>query len=206
VSAAQRIPGAPALAGLRRVRVGSANGPKIQAVREALAPFAPGAEVVGAAVASGVPDQPVGFAEIARGARNRAHAALASGPCDLAVGYEDGLIEIPETAERWWNVGCAAVVGEGGEGLGFSSGFAYPPAVSERAVSERAPIGDLFDAAWRAHRPTEGARTPSALSEGNVGKLTAGALPRSDYARHAVLCALVSFLHPDLYRARGEST
>ncbi|HVH06824.1 MAG TPA: DUF84 family protein, partial [Myxococcota bacterium] len=136
---------------------------------------------------------------------NRAHAALASGPCDLAVGYEDGLVEIPDTPERWWNFGCAAVVGPEGFGLGFSSGFAYPPAVAARAVAERAPIGDLFDAAWRAHRPADAGRTPSALSAGNVGKLTAGALPRADYARHAVLCALVSFLHPDLYRARGES-
>ncbi|HVH07689.1 MAG TPA: DUF84 family protein, partial [Myxococcota bacterium] len=72
MSAAEWTHGAPALGALRRVRVGSANGPKIQAVRDALAPFAPGAEVVGAAVASGVPDQPVGFAEITRGARNRA--------------------------------------------------------------------------------------------------------------------------------------
>jgi inosine/xanthosine triphosphatase len=206
LSAAQRTNGAPALGALRRVRVGSANAPKIQAVRDALAPFAPAAEVVGAAVESGVSEQPVGFAEIARGARNRAHAALASGPCDLAVGYEDGLVEIPGTDERWFNVGCAAVVGAAGEGLGFSSGFAYPPSCAERAVAERAPIGDLFDAAWRAHRPADPGRTPSALSEGNIGKLTSGALPRSDYARHAVVCALVSFLHPDLYRARGEST
>jgi inosine/xanthosine triphosphatase len=204
LSAAAKTQGAPSLGALRCVRVGSANGPKIQAVRDALAPFAPRAEVVGAEVASGVPDQPVGFAEIARGARNRAQAALASGPCDLAVGYEDGLVEIPETAERWWNVGCAAVVGPSGEGLGFSSGFAYPPALAARAVAERAPIGDLFDAAWRAHRPAETSRTPSALSSGNIGKLTSGALPRADYARHAVLCALVSFFHPDLYRARGE--
>ena len=35
---------------------------------------------------------------------------------------------------------------------------------------------------------------------GNVGKLTLGVLTRSEYARHAVLCALIAFLHPDLYR------
>jgi non-canonical (house-cleaning) NTP pyrophosphatase len=34
---------------------------------------------------------------------------------------------------------------------------------------------------------------------GNVGRLTLGVLPRAEYARHAVLCALVAFLHPDLY-------
>jgi inosine/xanthosine triphosphatase len=204
VSAAAREPRLRPLASLRRVRVGSANPPKIQAVRDALSPFTPGAEVEGVSVESGVAEQPLGFAEITAGARNRARAAFASGPCDLAVGYEDGLVEIPGSAERWFNVGCAAVVGEGGdEGIGFSSGFAYPPACAERAAAERAPIGDLFDALWRERRAVSGG-APSALSQGNVGKLTNGALPRADYARHAVLCALVSFLHPDLYRARGE--
>ena len=186
------------------MRVGSTNPPKLQAVRDAFAELAPGAEVEGVGVASGVSDQPVGFAEIVAGARGRARAAFASGACDLAVGYEDGLVEIPGTPQHWFNVGCAAVVDAAREGLGFSSGFAYPPACAERAALSREPIGELFDALWRAQRPAEGRAGASALSEGNVGKLTRGALPRADYARHAVLGALVSFLHPDLYRARGE--
>jgi inosine/xanthosine triphosphatase len=188
---------------VRRVRVGSSNPPKLQAVREALAALAPEAEVLGLAVPSGVADQPLGFAEIAEGARNRARAAWANGACDLAIGYEDGLVELPGAADGWFNVGCAAVLGPGREGLGFSSGFAYPPACTAAAVAERAPIGDVFDAYWRAHREGERERLPSALSTGNVGKLTRGALPRTDYARQAVLCALVSFLHPDLYPPRA---
>lgn len=201
---AAAAPGSPShgLGGLRRVRVGSLNGPKLRAVREALAPLAPEAQVEGVAVASGVSEQPVGFAEISEGARNRARAAFASGGCDLAVGYEDGLVEIPVADERWFNLGCAAVFDGRREALGFSSGFAYPPACVRRAVEERAPIGPLFDALWRERRP-DATGEPSARSLGNVGKLTDGALPRADYARHAVLCALVSFLQPDLYGARG---
>jgi non-canonical (house-cleaning) NTP pyrophosphatase len=38
---------------------------------------------------------------------------------------------------------------------------------------------------------------------GNVGKLTLGVLPRSEYTRHAVLCALVALLHGDLYNGTG---
>lgn len=194
---------ARSLGALRRVRVGSANPPKLQAVRDALAGFAPEAEVEGVPVASGVADQPVGFEEITAGARNRARAAFASGGCELAIGYEDGLVEIPGAPERWFNVGCAAVCDGRREALGFSSGFAYPPACSERAVSARVPIGELFDAFW-SERRGEAPGRPSALSQGNVGRLTEGALPRAEYTRHAVLCALVSFLHPDLYAARGE--
>ena len=65
----------PALADVRRVLVGSANAPKVEAVRSALSPYAPAATVAGVGVASGVPDQPVGWDEITRGASNRARFA-----------------------------------------------------------------------------------------------------------------------------------
>ena len=45
----------------------------------------------------------------------------------------------------------------------------------------------------------EAARKPSSLSVGNVGRLTLGVLPRAEYTRHAVLCALIRFLHPGFY-------
>ena len=60
--------------------------------------------------------------------------------------------------------------------------------------------GGLFDSLW-ARRKGESAALPSARAMGNVGKLTLGVLPRSEYARHAVLCSLVSFIHPELYDA-----
>jgi inosine/xanthosine triphosphatase len=190
-----------ALTGLRRVLVGSTNPPKLEGVRSALAAFAPHASVSGVPVASGVPEQPVGFAEIAAGARQRAAEARAIAPCDLAVGYEDGLVEIP-ALRGWFNVGCAAVDDGRRVHLGLSSGFAYPPACSSAAVAGRSPIGELFDRFWHEHRD-ETRSGASALSVGNVGKLTAGELPRSDYTRQAVLCALIALLHPDLYGTAG---
>jgi len=201
-------PIASPLARLESVRVGTQNGPKIAAVREALSAYAPAARVDGVSVESGVAEQPVGYPEIVRGAKNRARAAFRSGACDLAIGIEDGLVEL-ELADGHGpavlNVGCAAVFDGERDSLGFSSGFAYPPAVSGPALRERAPIGDLFDALW--NRSRAGAvvageapgSTASSLGVGNIGKLTLGVLPRSEYGRHAVVCALVRFLHPDLY-------
>lgn len=189
------------LAGLRRVRVGSTNEPKLEAVRRALSPFAPEARVEGVAVASGVPEQPVGWREIVDGACNRARGA-ASERCDLGVGIEDGLVAVPDEAGRMrhLNVGCAAVLREDRLSLGFTSGFAYPPACTAPAVRERRPIGPVFDDFWREHRGESDA-VPSGRSVGNVGKLTLGVLPRRDYACQAVLCALVELLNPDLYAA-----
>lgn len=197
--------GAPAspLASLRRVRVGSTSSPKIEAVREALRAFAPEVSVEGVAVESGVPEQPLGFEEIVQGARNRARLAWADDR-ELGVGIEDGLVPLPlgATAEahapRHLNVGCAAVTDGRREGLGFSSAFAYPPACTEPAVRERDPIGPVFDRFWQARRG-EASPVPSGGGVGNIGKLSLGVLTRGEYARHAVLCALLRFLHPDLY-------
>jgi len=183
------------------VRVGTRNVPKLDAVREALIPYAPGARVEGATVATGVPEQPVGWEEIAAGARNRARAARDAGACDLAVGIEDGLVELTLLERREvLNVGCAFVTDGTRESLGFSSAFAYPPHCVAPALDEREPIGPVFDRVFRAYSG-EGDASPSGASMGNIGKLSLGVLPRSDYARHAVLCALVRFLHPDLYFA-----
>lgn len=203
------------LAHVRRVRVGSANGPKIAAAVQALEPYAEGVVVVGEAVDSGVPEQPVGWAEISLGASHRAERAFELGDCDLAIGYEDGLVQLPELV-GWsspqgvtddggappLNVGCAAVSDGQTVALGLSSGFVYPPEVAQRAVAERAPIGDLFDALWRSRSDELPEATPSAQGEGNIGKLSLGALTRSMYARQAITCALVRFLHPDLYEQR----
>jgi inosine/xanthosine triphosphatase len=188
------------LAELRRVRVGSTNEPKLDAVRNALAPYAPDVEVAGVDVPSGVPEQPVGWEEIVRGARNRARLARASEPCDLGVGLEDGLVALPdgEGELRHLNVGCAAIAHGERVWLGFSSGFFYPPECTEPAVRDRAPIGSLFDRFWEQRRGEAAARTL-----GNIGKLTLGVLPRSEYIRHAVLCALVALIHGDLYNGTG---
>lgn len=190
------------LASVREVKVGSRNEPKVEAVRDALLAYAPAVRVEGVSVPSGVPEQPVGLDEIIRGARNRAVRAGKSDACDLAVGIEDGLIELPSgesgPGPAHVNLGCAAVTDGRRISLGFSSGFAYPPACSRRAANERAPIGALFERLWQ-ERCGERLALPSARGIGNVGRLTLGVLPRAEYARHAVLCALVAFLHPDLY-------
>ena len=195
---------ADALARVRRVRVGSANGPKIEAARRAIGAYAPDARVEGAAVESGVSEQPLGFEEIARGARNRAARAFELGDCELAVGYEDGLVELSDLAgpeavsPELINLGCAVVTDGRKISLGLSSGFAYPPECARRAAQDRTPIGELFDTLWAAREGTRSG-VPSVESEGNIGKLSLGELTRSEYARHAIVCALLRFLHPELY-------
>jgi inosine/xanthosine triphosphatase len=190
------------LVAVRWVRVGSVNEPKLAAVRGAIGAYAPDAKVEGVAVASGVPEQPVGFEEIIRGARNRAAGALGEPPCDLGIGIEDGLVPLPvggpEGEFVHLNIGCVAITDGERTSIGFSSAFGYPPECSIPAVRDREPIGAVFDSLWDAHRGDSTVK-PSALSTGNIGRLSNGVLPRAEYARHGVLCALVAFVQPDLY-------
>jgi inosine/xanthosine triphosphatase len=188
-----------ALTWVKRVAVGTTNEPKLEAVRQALAPFAPGVRVEGRGVESGVPEQPVGWDAIVAGARNRAQRAASDG-CELSIGIEDGLVALPtgDGDARHVNVGCAAVLQGTAFSLGFTSGFAYPPACVGPALEGDEGIGPVFDRFWRERRgESDGA--PSGRSVGNIGKLSGGVLPRSEYARHAVLCALLPLLQPDLY-------
>jgi non-canonical (house-cleaning) NTP pyrophosphatase len=122
-----------------------------------------------------------------------------------------------------FNVGCAWVTDGQRESHGFSSAFAYPPGCLEAAYVEQEPIGDLFDDLWRRNRDGEPAFAAKAVGEagrtgrgepghpppadvepsgrrgGNIGMLTQGRLDRSAYGEQAVICALVAFLHTDLY-------
>ena len=183
-----------------RVALGSGNSAKREAVRLALARFFTRFELSEGPAPSGVSEQPVGFDEIISGARNRARVSFAGGGCDLAVGIEDGLVPMPQLATGYVNLGCCVLYDGEHEAHGFSSGFEYPPACVNEAIGfERVPIGDAFDRLMRSH----GGEVVPGPFAGNIGRLTRGVLTRAEYGSHAVICALVRFLHPDLY---GEET
>jgi inosine/xanthosine triphosphatase len=184
---------------VKHVVVGSRNRPKIDAVREAFEAYFEGVAVVGADVASGVPDQPIGWEEIIAGAMNRAERAFGAIPCDAGVGYEDGLVEVGGTATGRVNFGCCSIFDGSRHALGFSAGFEYPTVCTEAAVSRRIPVGDTFDAVFARATGVRAEGAPSALTVGNIGMLTAGRLVRREYTRQAVTCALIRLRHSGLY-------
>lgn len=120
--------------------------------------------------------------------------------------------ELPR--DEYYNVGCAWVTDGERAGHGFSAGFSYPRGCREPAIRDRAPIGDLFDKLWRSRREETGSTSRDEARElaqepampvasgregGNIGRLTQGRLDRAAYGGQAVTCALIRFLHTDLY-------
>jgi non-canonical (house-cleaning) NTP pyrophosphatase len=164
----------------------------------------------------------------ARAAFEGSDAVLAVGIEDGLMRLSDHPIEeasaiaLDEGGDVYYNVGCAWLTDGEREGHAFSAAFSYPRACSDPAIRDQLPIGDLFDTLWRAKRAAESsektavdlesasgsdserAQEPanvvaSGRQGGNIGMLTGGRLERAAYGGQAVICALVRFLHTDLY-------
>ena len=211
------------------ISVGTQNPAKLEAVRAVFASFQSAdsrLDLISVDVESAVPDQPIGFEQIRNGARNRARAAFEKSHTVLAVGIEDGLTRLRDHSlddastasttgyaedDMIYNVGCAWLTDGERESHGYSAAFTYPAACSDPAIADQLPIGDLFDALWKSRRPeargvpdADRTREPanvvaSGRQGGNIGLLTGGRLDRAAYGGQAILCALVRFLHTDLY-------
>ena len=189
-SAVQRASPESPLLLLRAIAVGSTNPVKIAAARAVLGALAPSATIDGIAVASTVPDQPVGDDETIRGAIARARAALAATGADLGVGSEGGVVEDADGGMR--TCAWAAIVdARGHTGVGGSLAMALPPRVAEM-IRAGIELGHAMDALVGAHDTKRGA--------GAVGILTAGLVDRQRAYEVLVTYAVARFVTPELYR------
>jgi inosine/xanthosine triphosphatase len=177
---------------IRRVAVGSTNPVKVAAVRWAVAAAWPRAEVVGLAVASGVPEMPCTDEQGRRGALIRAQAALAAGAADLALGLEGAVCELADGmyVANW----VAAVARDGRTSVTHGGRLRLPECVAAE-VRRGIELGLVID------RLSGSANSKQHL--GAAGFLTAGLVPREQAFALAVAFALTPFLRPELYAAAG---
>jgi inosine/xanthosine triphosphatase len=170
------------------IAVGSTNPAKTTAAKSICERAFPGCTVVGVDVPSGVPEQPIGADETSTGARNRARAALAAVPgARMGMGLEGGVDRDGSL------INCVAVVTEEGrENLTWGVRFPLPPGVVARVLrgEELGPVMDEVSG-----------RTESKKHLGAVGILTNGLFTRAEMWQGPLACALMPFLHPELYLA-----
>jgi inosine/xanthosine triphosphatase len=182
------------------VAVGSTRGPKLDAVREALAaigsrmdgdaPF----EIVGETVPSGVRHTPLSREEIMKGARQRAEALIGIAreshkPWKYFVGLEGGIDIIQERRHRWAFLENWAYVadGAGRESFGQSGAVLLPEPLVKRVVDEGIELSEAIDgfAGGRGIRDAQGA----------WGVLTGDLITRRDAFRIAVTNAFAPFFN-----------
>ncbi|EYB66686.1 hypothetical protein DEIPH_ctg079orf0080 [Deinococcus phoenicis] len=181
--------------------MGSLNPAKVQPVRDVFQGWWPGASVEGVAVASGVPDQPLGEAQTREGAVNRARAALAlSGKAEgwgrarWGVGLEGG---VTFAGPDGWLFGVVAVAhawkGRVRVEVSRTADLRLPPLVAAR-VRAGEELGPVMDDVLGMKDLKRGV--------GSVGALTGGLVTRADVWRQAVALAATP-LRDGLYGGAG---
>lgn len=175
-----------------KVLVGSENPVKIAAVQDVFEPYFPGVEVIGLAVPSGVPAQPVGDETFA-GAENRARALVARNAAEgLGASYCAGLEGgIAQLHGRWFAFGVLCIADAAGRlGFGVSPLFEMPsPMLAQVLAGEE--LGHVVDR-------LSGERN-SKQKGGAIAFLTRGRVDRRQLYAQGLAMALVPFLNEEMY-------
>ena len=170
------------------VAVGSVNAPKIKAVESVFQTRWPHCQVSAAPTPSGVPDQPWGDRETARGALQRAQRVLALLDADVGVGLEGGVAEGPGGLYLCGWVALATARGQMGLA---ATGRALLPHELAGLLRSGVELGVAIEQ-WSGR---QGIRH----DVGTVGILTAGLLQRDEAFAQGVKLALAALLHPEWY-------
>lgn len=173
------------------VAVGSTSPVKLGAVRAAFGRVWPQVtrRVEGCTAPSGVADQPMSDDEALRGARRRAHHAMAAIGGDYAVGLEAGLHRVHR---HWFNAGWVVVLdAAGGEGVASTLRMAVPDTLMQ-LVREGRELGEACDLVFGGRDMKQ--------AGGLFGAMTDLAIDRTGTFADAVVAALAPFLKPHLSR------
>lgn len=179
--------------------VGSTRGPKLDAVREALAALGPlldtdaEFEVAGVKVASGVRHTPLSRGELMMGARQRAEALARIArerevPWKYFIGLEGG-VEVLADGERRgvFLENWAYVADDAGRGaFGQSGAVALPELLARAVVEEGIELSQAID----SYAGARGIRD----AQGAWGVLTHNLITRRDAVRISVINAFAPFL------------
>ena len=175
------------------INVGTQNPSKLQGVKEAIAlvPQLKDAEIKAIEVDSGVHHQPKSFEEIVKGAKTRAKNAYKD--CDLSIGLESGIAQIPGTITGWMDFSCCAIFDGKRYFLGLSQAFEFPPAAIKKVTTEDKNISQAFRELGYTQKSNLG------NEEGAIGLLAKGRVMRKDLNKEAVLSAIIPWENKELY-------
>ncbi len=173
---------------MMKVNIGSKNPNKYNAVRESFIMFGAfkQADFQSIEAASLVSDQPVGFDETVRGARNRAENAFMD--CNLSVGLESGLVVVPHTRTGYMNLTVCAIYDGSEFFIGTGPAFELPEGITQLVVNDGLELDDAILKSGFTENPRIG------YSEGIIGIMTKGVVTRKDYMVPSVSMAVAGFI------------
>lgn len=175
-----------------KVLVGSTNPVKLNAVKESFALYFDNIIVEGISVNSGVPAQPVN-SQTFEGAKNRALELKKINQeknlsAEFFVGIEGG---IKETYSKWFAFGCMCIMKEDGKfSFGTSAHFELPDLVIKKLLNGE-ELGFVMDEIMQQENTKQ--------KGGAISFFTNGKMDRKELYIPGLICALIPFIHPDLY-------
>lgn len=131
------------------------------------------------------PEQPIGFAQVWKGARKRARLAFGKSKCDYGVGLESGLIKF---GSRFYDIQFCCLYDGYAESGGCSMGFPLPEKIIGEIRKQKKPMGDVVSR-------ISGIRNIGRKG-GALAFLSRGLLHRRMMVEQAMLCALVERRSP----------
>jgi inosine/xanthosine triphosphatase len=186
------------------IAVGSTRGPKVEAVRRALAQLAEShpdlasAEIIPLDVAADAPPMPLSLDELLDGSRSRAHLALETVQtqgrrADLGVGLEGGIeLRRGDPLGRRGFLMSWAYVTDGQRGAhGCGGAIELPRALLDRIVEDGVELGQAIDEFSRQHDVRS--------RQGAWGILTDGLLDRTRSFEISLVNALAPFYNREAY-------
>ena len=175
-----------------KVLVGSTNPVKLNAVKESFALYFEDIIIEGISVNSGVPAQPVN-SQTFEGAKNRALELKKVNSeknlsADFFVGIE-GVIK--EAYGKWFAFGCMCIMKEDGKfSFGTSAHFELPDIVTKRLLNGE-ELGFVMDEIMQEKNTKQ--------KGGAISFFTDGKMDRKELYIPGLICALIPFIHPNLY-------
>jgi len=177
-----------------KVAVGSQNKNKIDGVRDAFLRYFDECELDVMPIAIVIEEfgHPKNLRETVEGAVKRARAAF--GDCDIAVGIESGLMEVPYTQTGYMEATICALYDGTNIHIGFGTAFEWPTAVLDGILNK----GLDGSQAMRVAGVTDSEKIGAA--EGAVFNLTNGQANRRAQVEQATITALIRIVNPQYYK------
>jgi inosine/xanthosine triphosphatase len=171
-----------------KIAIATASELKIRALKNALEKLKLKAEILSGKTSSGIPEQPIGYEETAKGARNRVLECQKNFDADISIAVESGVMPIEGS---YFDIGCVHVISkEGSESIAFSSGYFIPDWMIEEVKGNGTDIGII------AQRLSGGKdKDPLSYFSGELIK-------REDSLSQAIILALVKLFYEDKYKQR----
>lgn len=176
------------------INVGSKNPVKIEAVKEVLRDYR-SLEIDKLnylEVSLEVSEQPFGWNQIVSGSKERAKKSFTN--CSYSIGLESGLVHLPHSKSRLYDV-CVCSIFEGYfYFFGFSSGFEIPKYLADSITNSGIDLGEACQKHGLSPDKNIGSR------EGLIGLLTNKRIDRKEQIKQALQMALIRLENPNLYK------